>query len=221
MVWLFCKKYEYRFECRKYTSDIEHISIEDEPETLEFLLNQKGKIFIDVGAFIGKYSILLSKNFEKIIAIEADPYNYSQLVRNIRLNSIWNKVIPLNIALTNSNGILKLNLSEDGNEGHSIIVNFGKGSIEVLGLKLDTAIDLLKIDPKNIDVIKIDVEGAEYFVLQGMERVLREGKPILIIEIWDDSEYKEKTLELLEKYGYKMIKELDKGYATNYVFVKE
>jgi len=108
---------------------------------------------------------------------------------------------------------------------HSIVVNFGKESIEVLGLKLDTVIDLLKINPKDIDAIKIDVEGAEYFVLQGMEKLLKEGKPILIIEIWDDSEYREKTLKLLEKYGYKMIKILDKreklgGYYANYIFVK-
>jgi len=66
----------YKFECRKNTTDILHI-IDFEPETTGFLLNQKGKIFIDVGAHIGRYSILLSKNFEKIIAIEADPYNYS------------------------------------------------------------------------------------------------------------------------------------------------
>ncbi|RIB35237.1 MAG: hypothetical protein BXU00_02835 [Candidatus Nanoclepta minutus] len=214
------KVYGHKFECRKNTLDISYI-INFEPETTEFLLNKKGKIFIDVGAHIGRYSILLSKNFEKIISIEADPYNYSQLIRNTRLNSLWNKVIPLNIALTNNDGILKLNLSEEGDGTHSIVVNYGKGSIEVLGLKLDTVIDLLGIDPKDIDVIKIDVEGAEYFVLQGMKKALKDGKPVLVIEIWEDSKYKEKTIELLKKYGYKMIKELDKGYATNYIFVKE
>jgi len=207
----------YKFECREKSSDLANMA-SSELETLEFLLKQKGKIFIDVGAFIGKYSILLSKNFEKIIAIEADPYNYSQLVRNIKLNNLWSKIIPLNVALANDNGIIKLNLSEEGGEGHSIVVNYGKGSIEVLGLKLDTVIDLLGIDPKDIDVIKIDVEGAEYFVLQGMEKVLKDGKPILVIEIWEDSKYKEKTLELLEKYGYKMVKKLD---GSNYIFFKE
>jgi len=130
---------------------------------------------------------------------------------------LWNKIIPLNIALSDNKGIIKLNLSNESEGLHSTVVNFGKGSIEVLGLKLDTIIDLLKIDLKDIDVIKIDVEGAEYFVLQGMKRVLKEGKPTLIIEIWDDSEYKEKTLELLKKYGYKMIKRLD---GDNYIFIK-
>jgi len=227
IIWFNCiaKLYGYKFECRKNTTDILHI-IDFEPETTEFLLNQKGKVFIDVGAHIGRYSIILSKNFEKVIAIEAEPYNYSQLVKNIKLNNLWNKVIPLNVALTNNDGIVKLNLSEEGSGRHSIVVNHRRGSIEVLGLKLDTVIDLLRIDPKDIDVIKIDVEGAEYFVLQGMEKVLKEGKPILVIEIGDDSEYKEKTLELLKKYGYIMLKKLDKiekskGSYANYVFVKE
>jgi len=106
----------YKFECREKSSDLANMA-SSELETLEFLSSQKGKIFIDVGAFIGKYSILLSKNFEKIISIEADPYNYSQLVRNIKLNNLWNKIIPLNVALTNDDGILKLNLSEEGGEG--------------------------------------------------------------------------------------------------------
>ncbi len=75
-------------------------------------------------------------------------------------------------------------------------------------------IDLLKISSKDIELIKIDVEGHEYFVLQGMKRILREGNPIITVEILENNPFKKEMVSLIEKYGYKMCRKLD---GTNYV----
>ncbi|HIP90087.1 MAG TPA: FkbM family methyltransferase [Candidatus Nanopusillus sp.] len=198
-----------------------HILPYYEKETIEVLMNIRGKIFIDVGAHVGRYSILLSKNFEKIIAIEPDPYNFSYLVKHICINKLEDKVLPINIALADRISFLKLYLSEEGDGKHSLVVPKER-YIPVLTLPLDFIIGQLKISYKDISLIKIDVEGAEYMVLKGMEKVLKEGNPIVVIEIWYDNPNKERAIKLLEEKGYKIIMKLDNNDTfANYVFAKE
>ena len=208
--------YGFKFEFRKNTSDVLHVLPYYEPETEKYLLSRKGKIFIDIGAHIGRYSILLSKNFDKIISIEADPYNYSQLVRNIVLNNLDNKIIPINVALSDKIGLIKLYIDDKNEGGNSIIEEKNKYRL-VLSFPLDYIIQILNIDPKDIDLIKIDVEGAEYFVLKGMEKILKEGNSKIVIEIRDNDKYKDETIKLLSNFGYKIERKLDN---INYLFVK-
>lgn len=68
-----------------------------------FIQLRKGDVFIDVGAHIGKYTILVAKIVGKeglVIAIEPNPENYETLLENIKLNNLKN-VIAVNIAAWN------------------------------------------------------------------------------------------------------------------------
>ena len=198
-----------------------HIVPDYEKETTETLMKMKGKVFIDIGAHVGRYSILLSKNFEKIIAIEPDPYNFSYLVKHIYINKLENKILPINVALADKISFMKLYLSEKGEGKHSLFVPKGKYTF-VLTLPLDFIIEKLEILPEDISLIKIDVEGAEYIVLKGMEKILREGNPIIVIEILHNNPNKERTIKLLEEKGYKIVMKLDNNsILANYVFVKK
>ena len=169
-----------------------------------FMSKIKGKIFIDIGAFIERYSILLSKNFEKIIAIEPIPRNYKNLVLNLRINKIEN-VIPLKIACYNKE--LELYFQDTGPT--SKIVKNSK--LKVKAKPLDQIIKELGIKPEEIDLIKIDVEGAELEVLEGMKEILEKGRPILVIEVNNN-----KIFDHIKSFGF-----VEKIVWKNYIVFKK
>jgi hypothetical protein len=79
--------------------------------------------------------------------------------------------------------------------------------------KLDT---LIKVE--NIDFIKIDVEGAELLVLQGAEKVLIKNKPVLLVELWEDTENALKVMSFLKDLNYELVA---RHIKDDYVFVNK
>ena len=156
-----------------------------EPYTLRYILKylSKGDVFIDVGAHIGKYTVIAAKlvgNNGSVIAIEPHPYNFKTLLYNIRLNKL-NNVIPLNIAAWDSETMADLYIGKSSG-GHSFKTLSGS-KIRVYARPLDNVIDELKLS--KVDLIKVDVEGAEAEVLRGLKRTIHRFKPIILIEIWN------------------------------------
>lgn len=173
---------------------------------------KKGDVFVDVGAHIGCYTIQAAKLAKTVVTVEAHPDNFSILKRNIELNNFSN-VIALNIGAWSSKDKLKLNISE-ASGSHSFINAFGFGSIEIDTYPLDEV--LINFGIRKVDWIKIDVEGAEFEVLNGLKETLKQ-KPKLIIELWNSN--RDKVLSLLSSYGYK-ISEIpeQRGDDFSYIF---
>ena len=142
---------------------------------------ERGMNVIDVGANIGVYTILAAEKVGKngkVIAIEPEPENYQQLLKNIRLNNFQN-VIPVNIALSDHNGLEKLYISHWAGL-HSLVSQKGKvSSIEVSTKTVDKLLE--ELDLKKVDIIKIDTEGAEIPILKGAEKTLKANPNIKII----------------------------------------
>jgi predicted RNA methylase len=93
-------KYNYKVYCRVNKEDFV-ILTRHEDEIIEHFSPKKGDIVIDVGAHMGRYTIIASKRVGengKVVAIEAHPGNYEMLKRNIKLNKLTN-IIPLNFAV--------------------------------------------------------------------------------------------------------------------------
>jgi len=109
----------FYFKLRKNTLDTHHFLPDFEKGTKEYILNQKGKIFIDIGAHIGKYSILASKKFQEVVAIEAHPKTYVALTENIKINKIRN-VVSVHAAAYFKDAIISLFENP---------INFGESSI--------------------------------------------------------------------------------------------
>ncbi|MCS7139609.1 MAG: FkbM family methyltransferase, partial [Candidatus Nezhaarchaeota archaeon] len=101
-------------------------------------------------------------------------------LKNIKLNGLKN-VIALNIAAWNGECNLKLFIG-DVSGHHSAKKDFGLGSITVKAMPLDDVVRDLRV--KRVDLIKIDVEGAELEVLEGLVRTLKEHHPKVIVEVW-------------------------------------
>ncbi len=201
----------YNFLTRPKTIDFLFCSRFYEPEFTKFILNKKGKIFLDIGAHIGRFSLLASKNFERVISFEPHSENFAQLKKNILSNKLEN-IIPLNLAI--SNKIKYLYMSNlNVNTGASQIKE--KGDKKVKCLTLDSIIKKEKIKIHEIDLIKIDVENHEMNVLKGAKKLLKEGKPILIIESFISNF--EKVKKILNKFGFVKTKTFD---FYNHVFEK-
>jgi FkbM family methyltransferase len=173
-----------------------------EPLTYKFLTSntESSDIFLDVGAHIGLYTIRLAEKFQKVVALEPEPQNYTLLYRNVVMYGLNNKVLVLPIAAPDKNGyaILCIKISSGA---HTLENNINcKRKMKILSLKIDTLLRLLNID--RTDVIKIDVEGHENKVINGMYRLLHFHPPrILVIETRrENSELR----EFFARLGYRV-----------------
>src|ERR1051325_3193678 len=85
-------KYNLQFYCRNNRDDFTTMTMRED-EIIRHFNTKQGDIVVDVGAHIGKYTIIASKRVGangKVIAIEAHPGNYEMLNRNIKLNGLTN-----------------------------------------------------------------------------------------------------------------------------------
>lgn len=206
-----------RFLTRKNSMDIAHLSNLYEKDTTNFLMSLNPRIFIDVGAHVGRFSIISANKGSKVISIEPSKDNFIHLIKNIQLNKLQNKITAFNVGCSNKEGFSNLHFVS-GNEGLSSL-NKKERSIKekIMVKKLDNICKSLNLDESSVDVIKIDVEGHELNVLKGALNLLKNSNPILIIEITDKNE--EKLIkDFLEKIGFINKKILD---SRNFIFIKD
>lgn len=145
-----------------------------------------GMVVVDIGANVGYFSLLaadLVGPAGTVYAIEPEPRNNAILRKNVDLNS-YSNVRVIEKAVSNRTGSVKLFLSALDNGSHSISDAAARGvagDVEVGATTLD---DLLEEEgwPK-VDLVKIDVEGAEMLVLEGMSLLPRNSPSVkLVIE---------------------------------------
>lgn len=168
--------------------------------------------FIDVGANIGKYSIVMSKRLGdkgNVIAIEPEKRNFMALKRNIELNGLRNVHLE-NVALSNKKGVVDFFIGDDPGK-HSLKRNVGNK----VSLDCDTIDNLVeKHSLKNVCQIKIDVEGAEVEVLEGAKKTIKKFSPSIVIEVSSEENLKQ-IQQILKGYLFERITEID------YYFHKE
>lgn len=189
------------FKCRAWTDDILVVSPDTEFELSKFF-SLKGGIFVDVGAHIGKYTIMVGKgqNDGEIISIEADKENFEMLQRNIALNNL-NNVHALNLAAFRENGeITFYKTVSPHTSGYSVYSKGHECAIKIRATTLDSVLSDFQFD--RIDLIKIDVEGAEYDVLFGAKKTLEKTKMVIFESIWGPSS--DKCKEFLTMIGFEI-----------------
>jgi len=168
-----------------------------------WLRPEKGEIFLDVGAHIGKYTLRAAKTVEDkglVVAIEAHPLNYQTLKRNIELNKARN-VIALNLVAWNEDCKLQFFFGSASGQ-HSAKADSGCGSLEVEARALDHVLEKLGVGLVNW--VKIDVEGAEFEVLRGLEETITKYKPKMIVEVFCQNI--DKVEKFLMNLGYDLVR---------------
>ena len=127
------------------------------------------------------------------------------LKKNAKLNNLKNTTL-INKALSDKKGKLKLYLAKGNLGHHSLVEKVGEKYEEVEVDTLDNILKELKIS--KVDLIKIDVEGAENLVLKGALKTLENSHPKIVFEAWDKN-HLDKIKEVLEPLNYK-IKQINK-----------
>ena len=127
----------------------------------------------------------------KVFAFEPEPNNFNLLKKNVRKNSYYNAILE-NMALSNSNGKIKLYLAKQNTGGHRIYPSkvVSKDFVDVNMMTLD---EYFKNDPlvEKITFIKMDVEGSEWGVLQGMTSLLKKNHKLKILLEFDLNQIKD------------------------------
>ena len=147
-----------------------------EPDTITFL-NQRinnSVDFIDVGAANGSISLLAALNGARVLAFEAEEFIFNVAKRNFELNSgLKNQIEIRNEAISDSDGTLIYTKATNPKIISSIMFGSGSGAGNTIQVKSLRSVvnEFHQIDRKLI--IKIDIEGAEWSILNNLE-VLRE-----------------------------------------------
>lgn len=179
-------------------------------------------VFIDAGANLGFYTLLASLQTpaESVIAFEPEPTIFESLSRTIKLNDLANVRLH-QLALSDAEGSTQLIIHRENYGGHSIASTPGKGktSTEVKTDTLTAIIDREKnLDPQNIELIKIDVEGAETPVIKGLQELLeRDCHPVIHCEVRGADVKRSggsavEVAELLKPFSYKPHRLDSRGY---------
>lgn len=114
---------------------------------------RKGEVVVDVGAQVGRYSIITSKLVQKegkVIAVEPEPLNFKLLEENIKLHKAEN-VIPVKCALVDTEGYIKLWLGKTPG-WHSIVIIDSKAKFtgDFINVRCMTLDNLLgQLNPTN------------------------------------------------------------------------
>lgn len=168
-----------------------------------------GDCFVDVGASIGYFSVLAGRivgDGGRVVACEPGPQNQNALLLNLLTNDLSNvEVFP--VALGDRNEIAVY--QRLGHNGALDTDSASEQTIMTRDLVKVTRMDDLLAGSEHIDVMKIDVEGAEGKVLRGAEGILRRFHPVLIFEFTPSGLQElsgvsgSELLENLESLGYR------------------
>lgn len=156
-----------------------------EKEEIDFLLGylKPGGSFADIGANIGLFTLNGAKAVGKegcVYSFEPLPSTFQKLREHISINHLSN-VYAINAAVSDCNGTQNIYYNESlHNIGMASAFSDGT-PFRVESITFDHFVENNNITC--LDVVKIDIEGAEMQALNGMERTLKKYKPVLIMEI--------------------------------------
>jgi len=184
-------------------------------ELLRSLLHDKMTI-IDIGANLGFYALLeasMTSDDTRIFAIEPSPRNVSILRENIRINNLEGKIKVFELGISDYVGSSIFYLEDKSNRHH--IDKFKMGSVKSnnsIEIQVTTVDEFCKehmID--EINLLRLDVEGHEYAVIDGAHEILSRSKNcIIFMELHPKVLFKlgkspESLLEDLRHLGFKCI----------------
>lgn len=171
-------------------------------------LLEPGQHVLDLGANIGYYTLLSARAVGpegRVLALEPDPGNLDLLERNVELNGFEDRVEILAVAASDRKGTARLAAGDAANLRRIDAA----GTVEVETVSLD---DLLAGRPR-VDLLRMDVEGHEVQVLDGMDGTVEDGEgPRRILMEVHPSRY-----EPRDALSRRLEHLFDHGYATEAV----
>lgn len=220
------KKYKNGFivELVEYYPKLSEWYRNSEIETQDWIIDNAKKdwISLDCGAHLGYYAMLLSQLCPsgKVYAIEANLETLHMLEANLEHNSQrfgydFSNIITRNVAIGSKDETLETTMWYTGRSEDTV----GKTVDIVDLLTLDTFVETENL---NVDFIKSDVDGWDYDLLLGAEKIMENQRPIIVGEInyalkWRNHDYAE-VEDLLKHRNYSYSK-LDAACPQNWLMI--
>ena len=232
---IYIPKYDYKFHCPLNLVDYMSL-ISREEAILTRFDPQPGDIVVDIGANLGRYTVIAAKkvrNEGRVISIEANPAIFDLLTKNIQLNELTN-VIALNYAVFSEKTKIKFFVNNDLRNNQYGTINSDIDNFANKGLEQHVYVDANTVDSilsensikiQDVKWIKIDVEGAEFDVIKGSKELITNAKNLtLIVEIHNLSNgttYHKEIKDFLESFGYKIDFEERRPSGESHVIFKK
>jgi FkbM family methyltransferase len=180
--------FKYKADLGDWLGQYVYLTGHYEPDTARIIadLLRPGDVFIDVGANSGFFTLLAAKRVGasgQVHSFEPLPVMRQRLQENLALNGFQNVTLH-DVALSNARGEVTFYEGPQGHKGISSLrpISQAANTLRIQTLPMD---DLLAAIP-SIRLIKIDVEGAEQLVVEGMWQLLSKHRPFLILEVTDE-----------------------------------
>jgi FkbM family methyltransferase len=211
----------FLFYARPRTSDLYAICCEEVYELENWFKPHAKGVVVDVGAYIGTYTVRAMHTADLVIAIEPLPINFKVLQRNVELNDHKRiaKVILINKAIAEKRKKTKIFVPiEDkciGAETARLKSASGEAK-KLIGIDVDadTLDNILKnIGIDEVNLLKIDIEGYVLKALPGMINSLKKTKILFIELLGKDLS----AIYTIKQLGFKLKARLSK----NFLFIKE
>ena len=153
----------------------------DEVSRINELTTSSSNVLI-VGAHIGSIVIPISNHCKNVVGIEANPNNYSLLETNLHLNKSENITIH-NIAASSKTETIEFQMNVVNSGGSKRVPKnneymYRYDNPEIIDVQAHSLDEYL--DEENFDLVLIDIEGSEYFAMQGMEKILANCNTLII-----------------------------------------
>lgn len=157
---------------------------------IDALLPKNG-VFIDAGANMGYFSLLAARkvgNDGRIFAVEPSSRDFIRLVDNVNINGLHEIISCYKLAFSDLAGMAEIIIANDERSGlNTLGTDFSTKGIE----KVDTEkVEKITIDDfveqeeiKNVDVIKLDIEGSEFAALSGAKSTVQKYRPAIMLGI--------------------------------------
>jgi len=211
-------QFSYRFRCETVREFNRCLKIFlKEPGTVDWIDQyvKSGDVFYDVGANIGVYTIIAASRTGKegrVYAFEPHGANFARLIDNITENNLQQVVFPNNFALNDKDGFFHFHYksaevgTSDSQLSTSRNATRDEAEAQISELKYATTIDRL-IDSGDIEApqhIKIDVDGNEILILEGMRRLLAGPHCPISIQVEMNDPHQDKILEFMKEHQYRL-----------------
>jgi FkbM family methyltransferase len=186
---------------------------------------EPGDNILDVGAHIGSFALpfaRFNRGQGSIFAFEAHPGNFALLCRNIAENGLEGCISPINAIVSDGNGAFRTFQHDPANTGTFTFLPAAPGGQDAPALGLDTWHEARDGIPR-VDLLKIDVEGAELSVLHSARRLIASSRPVLYLEVNQTGLARfnvtvRQVEELLRSSGYELFRNVGERNSANDTF---
>ena len=176
-------------------------------QSLEPSFQCRGRVFLDIGAHIGKWSVFVARaNPEvQVYAFEPHPVTFEYLQQNVKLNRLRN-VEPVHVAVSSGRSKALFEMPRVNTEMSQVVTAPARSNCDLMQIDTLGVDDFLAerhLSPEDVGLVKVDVEGHELQVLEGMRCLLEGATDLsLVCEILRRQTQREAIFRYMADLGY-------------------